>query len=501
MDACRTAEAARLQVELPLGELIIAHPFTLWYKVNNFALQSTGGAMRVRIVISYAPRYRRGHWIDFVPPVTGIHLAALTSGHDVEVFHEQVRPVPVDQAPDLLCLSFFSGFARRAYALADRYRELGVPVVAGGPHVSYWVDEALQHVDAVVVGEAETVWPQVLTDAQARRLERVYYGAPAPLAGLPTPRYDLLEKNFVVRRVIQATRGCPFSCSFCTVPDLNPGFRVRPIADVIRDVAATRFRFFWQDKIVWFWDDNLLVKRAWAKELLHELAGLNKWWLTQASIDIVKDRELLDMMERSGCIGIFLGIESLDDADLKSVHKRQNKSSEYREAIARLHDRGICVMAGFISGFDHQTPDTIVATADRLNAIGIDVPFLSILTPFRGTRLYEEHLSSGRILADRDWPHYNGYNVAFQPARMSPEALLKAHRCLWNEAFAPHAVAERLSRGTAYLNTGGMMLSAAMNGFYGLKRLTGNAPAVAPITGIGEITHPQPQQAPFKLTG
>ncbi len=457
--------------------------------------------MRVRIVISYAPRYRRGHWIDFVPPVTGIHLAALTRDHDVELFHEQVRRVPIDDTPDLVCISFFSGFARRGYAVADAYRALGVRVVAGGPHVSYWPQEALEHVDAVVIGEAESVWSQLLDDAQRGELQKIYLGSPAPLTDLPTPRYDLLEKNFVVPRVLQATRGCPFTCTFCTVPDLNPGFRVRPVDDVIRDIALTRFPIFWQDKIVWFWDDNLLVKREWAKNLLRELAGLNKWWLTQASIDIVRDAELLDLMERSGCIGIFLGIESLDDADLRSVRKRQNKAAEYREAIERLHARGICVMAGFISGFDDQTPQVIVNTADRLNAIGVDVPFLSILTPFRGTRLYEEHLCAGRILQDRDWPHYNGYNVAFQPARMSPEELLAAHRQLWNNAFAPTAVLQRLLNGRRYLNAGGMMLATAMNSFYGLKRLTGNTPLAAPVDTTYRIAHPDPENAPFRLTG
>lgn len=457
-------------------------------------------SMKVRIVVSYSPRYRRGHEANFVPPVTGIHLAALTRDHEVEVYHEQVRWVPVDDDADLVAISFFSGFARNAYALADRYRALRVPVVAGGPHVSYWVEEALEHFDAVVAGEAETVWPTLLADAQYGKMKKVYRGAPASMAALPTPRYDLLEKNFIVPRVLQATRGCPFSCTFCTVPDLNPGFRMRPVDDVIRDIAVTHFPLYWQDKVVWFWDDNLLVKREWAKSLLRELAGLNKWWLTQASIDIVKDRELLDLMERSGCIGIFLGIESLDDADLKSVRKRQNKTAEYRDAINRLHDRGICVMAGFISGFDDQTPETIVATADRLNAIGIDVPFLSILTPFRGTRLYEEQLSAGRILPDRDWPHYNGYNVAFQPARMSPGELLCAHRALWKRAFGPKAVLERLAGAARHLNAGGMMLATAMNSFYGLKRISGNLPIDQPIASENRIAHPPAQAAPFSLT-
>jgi radical SAM superfamily enzyme YgiQ (UPF0313 family) len=455
--------------------------------------------MKVRIVVCYEPRYRKGHRFHFVPPLTGIHLAAITPpGHEVEVFHQQVRPVPADDGPDLVALSFFSGFAQAAYSLARSYRKLGVPVVAGGPHVSYWTEEALQHVDAVVIGEAESVWPELLRDAERGTLRRVYRGSPASMQSLPTPRYDLLEKRFIVPRVIQATRGCPFRCTFCSVPDLNPGFRTRPIADVVRDIAGTHFPYFWQEKVAWFWDDNLLVQRRWAKELLRELAGLNRWWLTQASIDIVKDRELLDLMERSGCIGIFLGIESLDDADLRSAGKRQNHASGYRDAIERLHDRGICVMAGFISGFDGQTPDDIVAAAARLNDIGVDVPFLSILTPFRGTPLYNEHLAAGKLLMDRDWRHYNGYNVAFEPARMAPGELLAAHRNLWRKAFSSAAVFERLARGARQLSAGGMMLSASMNGFYGLKRITGNLPADFAPAAKGCIEHPASNRLPLE---
>jgi len=447
--------------------------------------------MKVRIIVSYTPRYEHGHLLHFVPPLTGMYLAGLTSPeHTVDLVHEQVRTVPVDDWPDLVAITFFSGFAVNAYALADKYRALGILTVAGGPHVSYWTEEALEHFDAVVLGEAETVWADVLADASHGALKVVYRGQPAPLTGLPMPRYDLLEDKFVIPRVLQATRGCPYSCDFCTVPDLNPGFRVRPVEDVIHDIVTSKFAHPWQDKIVWFWDDNLLVKRKWAKDLLRELVGLRKWWLTQASIDIVKDRELLDLMERSGCIGVFLGIESLDEADLKNVGKRQNKVTEYREAISRLHDHGICVMAGFISGFDDQTPHSILATSERLNAIGIDVPFLSILTPFRGTALYERLLADGRILKDRNWTHYNGYNVAFQPAKMSPNELRGAHRSMWKHAFGVSAVSQRLANGARRLSTGGLMLSAAMNAFYGAKQLTGNLPVSYPVMGGPRINHP-----------
>lgn len=456
--------------------------------------------MKIRIIVSYVPRYRRGHRWDFVPPVTGIHLAALTpAGYEVEVVHEQVQPVLVDDTPDLVAISFFSGFAERAYRTADAFRRLGVRVVAGGPHVSYWVEEALQHFDSVVVGEAEGVWPRLLADAERGMLDRVYRGAPAALDGLPTPRYDLLEPRFIVPRVMQATRGCPFSCRFCSVPDLNPGFRVRPVDDVIRDIAATHFRHAWQEKVVWFWDDNLLVHRTWAKALLREMIGLDRWWLTQTSIDVVRDRELLDLMERSGCIGVFLGIESLDGDLLRAAGKRQNQADTYRDAVRRLHDRGICVMAGFIAGFDGQTEQQVIGMAEQLRALEFDVPFLSVLTPFRGTRLYDDLLREGRILTDRGSGHYNGYNVAYEPACMSPEVLLAAHRQLWRRAFSPAATAARVARGLRQLGRGGLMLSAAMNGFYGLKRLTGNLPADAALQSGLPIEHPTPEQAANRL--
>jgi radical SAM superfamily enzyme YgiQ (UPF0313 family) len=446
--------------------------------------------MKIRIIVAYVPRYRRGHRWQFVPPITGIQLAAL-AGRDweVEVIHEQVRPVPIDDSPDLVALSFFSGFARHAYDLAQAYRKLGVPVVGGGPHVSFWMDEALEHLDSVVVGEAETAWPRLLHDVERGKLARVYHGEPASMAGLPTPRYDLLEPHFVVPRVVQATRGCPFSCTFCSVPRLNPGFRMRPVAEVISDIAHSHFAHFWQDKVVWFWDDNLLARRPWAKQLLRELCGLNRWWLTQASIDIAEDEELLDLMAQSGCIGIFLGIESLDAAALQSVDKRHNRIHRYQQAITALQARGICVMAGFIAGFDSQDREATIAVADQIRELDVDVPFLSILTPYRGTDLYDQLLAQGRILEERDWPHYNGYNVAYEPARMTPGELLQAHRQLWQRAFGPMATAGRLARGARRLSRGGLMLSAAMNGFYGLKGLSGNLPADAPLEATGGIDH------------
>lgn len=436
--------------------------------------------MRIDIIVAYMQRYKRGHEVDFVPPITGIHLAAITPArHEVRVIHQQVEKVNPETDADVVAISFFSGFAPEAYRLARAFRRRGKVLVAGGPHVTYCQEEALAYFDAIVAGEAESVWEELLDDAEQGKLRPVYQGSPCDMKGLPTPRYDLLKNRFFVPRVLQATRGCPFRCSFCTVPSLNPGFRLRPVEDVIRDIQYDDFPFWWQRKVVWFWDDNLTINRPYIKELLTAMIPLKKWWLTQASLDIAKDEELLEMMQASGCIGIFLGIESFSPESLKDANKRQNKIAQYRKAVKALHRRGICVMAGFIAGFDHDTPESIVEMADNLLEAGVDVPFLSILTPFRGTPLYGKLMAENRIDESRGWEYYNGYNVAFQPENMSQEELLHSHRRLWKKAFSPAHVLRRLLWGLFRLRFGALCLSLFMNTFYCFKRMSGNLPVDA----------------------
>jgi len=432
--------------------------------------------MTIDIIVAYVKRYEFGHEKDFVPPITAIHLAALTPReHRVRVFHQQVDPIDLDSPADLIALSFFSGFAPAAFDLAREFRNRGKTVVAGGPHVTFNVDEALDHFDAVVTGEAETAWIELLRDLECAQLKRVYAGRPSDMKALPTPRYDLLSNRFFVRKVIQATRGCPFTCSFCTVPTLNPGFRLRPVKDVIRDASYDDFPHWWQRKVVWFWDDNLTINRKYIHELLTALKPLKKWWLTQASMDIAKDDQLLDQMKGSGCIGVFLGIESFTVESLADAHKRQNKIENYKRAVAAIHKRGIAVMAGFIAGFDHDTPESIIEMADRIMEIGIDVPFLSVMTPFRGTPKYHELLKEGRML-DKGWQYYNGYNVAFLPRRMSPGELLSAHRTLWKRSFSVLYSMRRILRGLLTLRPGALCLSLFMNSFYMYKRIRKNYP-------------------------
>ena len=348
--------------------------------------------MKIDIIVVYVQRYRRGHEKNFVPPITGIHLAAITpSHHEVRVIHQQIERPDFESDADLIALSFFSGFAPEAYRLATEFRKRGKVVVAGGPHVTFSPEEAEQFFDGIVIGEAESVWARLLDDFEDGNLKRRYVGKALPIENLPTPRYDLLPKSYFVPRVVQATRGCPFTCSFCTVPTLNPGFRTRTIEAVLNDIRYDNFRYWWQRKIVWFWDDNLTAKRKWIRELLTRMIPMKRWWLTQASMDIADDPQLLDLMKQSGCIGVFFGIESFGDESLRFAGKRQNKVEEYRRKIGELHKRGICVMAGFISGLDGDTPESCREMARQMDDMGVDVPSLSVLTQFHGTPDYKRY--------------------------------------------------------------------------------------------------------------
>ena len=193
-------------------------------------------------------------------------------------------------------------------------------------------------------------------------------------------------------------------------------------------------------------------------------------------MDITQDEELLDLMRDSGCIGVFFGIESFGPESLIDAGKRQNKVADYQSKIQKLHDRGIGVMAGFISGLDGDTPASIRDMANQLEEIGVDVPFLSILTPFKGTRAYTKMEDQDRLIPNLGWEFYNGYNVTFQPAKMTPQELLNAHRDLWRSAFSLKMVLRRLWRSRFTLRGGAMMLCGIMNLFYGLKALTQNEP-------------------------
>lgn len=355
---------------------------------------------------------------------------------------EALDPVRFDQPADLVGLTALTSTAPRAYQIADEFRARGVPVVMGGMHASALPEEALQHVDAVVVGEAEGLWPQVLEDFQRGRLQRLYRREQHPsLVGLPAPRRDLIDpRRYYARATLQASRGCPFDCAYCTVTCFfGHTYRCRPVDEVVAECAALRAR-----PLV-FVDDNIVGKPSYAQQLFARLRDLHTTWVSQASTTMVQTPDLLRRASEAGCRLLFVGLETLSPANLARVGKRINVVGKYRDLIRRLHDLNISCVGSFMFGMDEDDEDVFDRTADFADEVGLDVGQFSILTPLPGTRLYDSLEAEGRII-DRDWSKYDGGHVVFRPLRLSVEALEAGFRRLYERFYSLGATLKRCGR-------------------------------------------------------
>ena len=354
-----------------------------------------------------------------VPPLSLGILASLTpDGFDVRLMDENLHDVDFSDVPDLAGITCLTASAPRAYEISDRYRAMGAKVVLGGIHASALPDEAIEHADSVVIGEAEGVWPQVVSDFRSGRLQRFYEGARPEPSNILAPRRDIYErKGYFVKSVVQTSRGCPFGCDFCSVQRFfGNRFRFRSVHSVVDEVRSMATRF------VAFVDDNIAGSHAHAKQLFQALAPLNIRWICQAPISIGKDGELLSLMRKAGCRGVFIGFESIAPACLKEVGKGFNLVDKFREHIKRIHDNGISIEGAFIFGFDHDDKDVFKRTLDFIVKAKIDFAQFGILTPFPGTKLHERLTREGRILTT-DWEKYDIAHTVFKPALLTAEEL------------------------------------------------------------------------------
>jgi len=364
------------------------------------------------------------------PPLSGLLLAALTPPIvEVEVLHEMVRPIDYDTDARFIALSFMDFCAPHAYEVAREFRSRGKIVVAGGKYPSTFPDEVLPHVDSVVVGEAERVWPQVVADMVAGRPKKVYRAPWSPsLENIPPPRYDLAEPQFAMPVVTEATRGCPFKCTFCQL-NINPAaYRTRPIADVIADLKATQKLPPWKRKMAMILDNNLCGDLRYAKELLREVAKLNLWAVgVQFSFNYLKDAEFLDLLEAANCRMAFIGLESLNEPSLKAVVKNQNKVNDYEDRFRELRRRGILTFTGIILGIDEDTPEYYKALPEMLEVVDPSAILVSIAIPIPGTPLQKQMEAQGRVF-DHDLSHYEGDHLVFHPKDVTPEQIYEAAR-------------------------------------------------------------------------
>jgi radical SAM superfamily enzyme YgiQ (UPF0313 family) len=381
-------------------------------------------------------------------PYTGIHLASLLPRRwQVSLVHEAVRDVDLDMEVDAVFLSTMDFCAPHARDLARAFRRRGVRVVVGGLFPTLNPGYFADAVDAVVVGEAEPVIERLCADLERGRLETVYHAhAVADLSDLPVPRYDLVETDFQVTMSYEATRGCPFQCSFCVLSALRSPYRHRPLANVIRDLKAIPSGWNWvQRKYVGFWDNNIGADRAYFRALCEALTPLKRFWGAETSIDTVTP-ESARAMGRAGCRLIYVGLESLSQASLAASNKRHNKVGEYKDKIRHLHDNGMVVMSIFLVGLDEDTPEYLRVLPDLVDDVGVDVPVYSLPAPIAGTPFHRDLDEAGRLLPGDILGEMDGAHLVFRPRHVSPDELELALFTCMRRSYRLPVVARRLWR-------------------------------------------------------
>ena len=353
--------------------------------------------------------------------VTLTTIAALTPPqHEVVIHDARLGDPDYDGDWDLVGFTGMTCEIPHVYQMADEFRKRGKTVVIGGYHATALPEEAAKHADIVVLGEGEGVWPQILLELENGGAKQSNYQNPdmIEMRDMAIPRRELLNRNmYTVFSTLQATRGCPFDCDYCAVTKFfGRSYRWRPVEEVVAEIANQ------PDKCWMFLDDNLIGNVKYAKELFRALIPLGITWGAQASFNLTKDAELMDLYAAGGGRFVFIGFESVSPEALKSVGKGMNRPEEYVAGIRQLHSRGITIMGSFMFGLDGDDLGVFKRTVDFVNATKIDVVIYHILTPFPGTRLYEEMDRQGRI-HDRDWSHYDACQSVIHPQGMTSEEL------------------------------------------------------------------------------
>lgn len=373
--------------------------------------------------------------------------AAMPPGVQTRLIDEDVRPVDFDTDADLIGITFMTYNAPRAYAIADRFRTgKGKPVIMGGYHPTFLPEEAIQHADAVCIGDAEDTVPCIMQDFAAGTLKPFYRSSFPPLVGLPRLDRTLIRaQDYAPVDVMQATRGCPQHCIFCSVTTFNQHrHRTRPVGEVIEELKSLGPR-------VQFMDDGLIGDLDYAKELFNAMIPLRKHWFSQCGIQIAQDDDLLELARRSGCGALFIGFETLSQSTLRSWGKVANLGTDYLAMIRKLHAAGIGVFAGVVLGGDEDETDVFGRTLDFLLEANVETLQATRLTPFPGTPLFTQMERDGRII-DRDWSHYDFDHVVFEPKYMSPATLDAGVAWMVREFHSPARVAARVRGCLRYLD-------------------------------------------------
>jgi len=360
---------------------------------------------------------------DAMPPLAMGILAARAPGHEIAFYDEKAEVLPQQDEPDLAALSVETFTARRAYAIADDYRARGVAVVMGGYHPSFLPEEALQHADAVVVGDAEGAWERLLRDFEDGRLQRVYTGGnDAPLSDYRLDRTIYAGKRYAPVELVQFGRGCRFTCDFCSIHSFyGTSLRVRAIDGLLAEIDALPER-----RLLFFVDDNLFGRKSDLLALLDAMTPMKRRWSCQISIDVAREEALLDRMAAAGCRFVLIGFESLNPESLRQMRKQWNSvSGSYGRVVNALHGRNIGIYGTFVFGYDADTKNTIEQTLEFALESRLEIANFNSLTPTPGSARYDRLLQEGRLLSPRWWldPNYRYGDAIFEPRGMTPHDL------------------------------------------------------------------------------
>lgn len=402
--------------------------------------------MRINLVLPMCEDRKEDRGDGLVlPPLNLPTLAALVPpGVEVEISDDRFGEVDFSEEYDIVGITCITESALRAYEIAAEYRRRGVKVVLGGIHPTLLTDEALKHAEAVVRGDAYQTWPQLISDARAGSLKRIYDAYPLPgIENIPYPRFDLLnEKNYLPwARPVNATRGCYQTCTFCSCTSYwEATYRTRPVRDVVAEIEQT------DRPIIVFVDDDMSGYPRYARELFKALIPLRKKWVTQTRIALLKDPELLELAAESGCIAVFVGLESVSQQTIRNMQKYQNSVEHYPRLIENAHRHGICVEGGFVFGFDDDDDSTFEHTLRFILDSELDSININVLHPIPGTPIFSEFDRQGRMLSHR-WADWSDLAKAvYQPQKMSPHELESGTAWVLEQTYALPRIAARFAK-------------------------------------------------------
>jgi radical SAM superfamily enzyme YgiQ (UPF0313 family) len=342
--------------------------------------------------------------------------------------------------PEVVGITVHLTFARRAYELAQWYRKHGAKVVLGGLHVISCPDEAAPHADALAIGDGVQLWPEILRDVRANRLKRTYR---ASFAGSysqdPVPKREILpRRSFLTTASLNATRGCSNRCDFChmSTEGMRMPYRTRNPQQVVREILENGERY------VVFTDNNLGSNKRYLRELCEALLPLEIMWSAAVSLDVTDDPSLVRAMALAGCMGVFVGFESLSDENLCRAGKRTPRTKDYADRVRLLRENGIQVNGSFVFGFDGDTRDVFAETVEWVEENKLECSTFHILTPYPGTPLFRRLESEGRII-HKNWDHYDTAHVVFQPKNMTPEELERGYSWTYRRLFSHRSIWRR----------------------------------------------------------